>query len=121
MKVLFSSLLLLLPLCSLAEWEKVAETPEAHFYFDSETIKTAGNIKILWVLTDLKKSTSAGEKSRRSRYQFDCKEDRIKLITLTTYSGQMGEGKLLYMQAKGSWMEASQNAIGLVLKTVCEK
>jgi hypothetical protein len=33
----------------------------------------------------------------------------------------MGEGKLLYMQAKGSWMEASQNAIGLVLKTVCEK
>lgn len=94
-KALLLSLLLLATGSAWAGWEKVASTDEATMYVDRATLRKDGNLRRMWEVQDLKQRDKDGEMSRRTRYEYDCKGERYRILALSTHSKPMAGGKTL--------------------------
>jgi hypothetical protein len=107
---------------AFAEWTKVGEVDEGSTYIEYKTIRKDGNLRMIWQIQDLKQRHKDGEMSRRARYQYDCKNDRSRFLSMTAHSESMGKGLLLAGPIKGSgqWYEIAPNTTTEeVLKIVC--
>jgi hypothetical protein len=95
-------------------------------YLDPTTYrvdKKSGLVKI-WFLFDLKtvqKVFGLGFLSMRSQQQFDCKEERMRLLAEAYFDGNMADGKLVYSSStEGSWEPVAPDTNGKFLwKTAC--
>lgn len=92
MRLILCSLLLLVAAPSWAAWTKMVEIA---FFVDSDTIRINGNLRHVLELQDLKAKDSGGELSRRIQVEYDCKEGRRRLLSLTAYAGPMATGNVL--------------------------
>lgn len=83
-----------------AGWKKVASADIADFYIETSTIRTNGKYKEAWVLTDIKtpKKNPDGKAylSTKAKYRFDCVGDKTNFLALVQYSGNMGEGEVVW-------------------------
>lgn len=126
-------LVLLILFCSVglaqAEWKEVS-TPTsdngATMYLDPTTYrvdKKSGLVKI-WFLFDLKTVQNIfGRRflSMRSLQQFDCKEERLRVLAQTYFDGNMANGKPVYSSStEESWEHVAPGTNGEFLwKTAC--
>lgn len=95
---LIKPLLLSLLLCSSgarAEWLYYGETDNSTFYIDLATIRKEGNLRRVWEVLDLKQRRKDGELSYRVRNEYDCKQERYRILSITSHSGQMAKGEIL--------------------------
>ena len=84
-----------------AEWVKFAEGGDGvSYYLDPATIRRNGSLRRVWILQDLKQRDQEGEMSRRALEEFDCKEERYKILSSSTHSEKMAEGNTLVMSNK---------------------
>ena len=115
--------LLLLTGSAWAEWVRVGESKNYYQYIDPATIRKDGNLFRVWEISDLKTRSTDGDLSRRIRYEYDCKQERIKLLSFSTHSGPMANGTtLLSDSSDGEWLHIPPGSIGeSVLKIVCAK
>lgn len=105
-----------------AEWKVVDETEKAFFYIDPATIRKEGNLRKVWEITDLKTRETDVAMSKRARTEYDCKNERWRLLALSTYSESMVKGKELFNMRGGptDWSDIPpRTAVETTLKIVC--
>lgn len=107
-----------------AEWVKVAETDRVIFYIDPATLRKEGDLRKIWVIQDYKTRMTDGQMSARMRSEFDCKNERSRILTSTTHPESMAAGLALFTMRVGSgeWSDVPPNgASEVVLKIVCTR
>jgi len=90
-------------------------------YADLSTKKYVGGYIRIWSLTN---TTKSGEKFRsfKSFEEYDCTQDRKRIIQITAYSGQMGTGNVLGTEKNGGWDFVTPGSVDAVhLKKICSK
>jgi hypothetical protein len=84
-----------------AEWVLTSGNDDAGLtvYVDPDTIRRNGNLAKMWQLHDYKTvQTVAGDSllSIKRYNEYDCTEERTRLLGYTWFSGNMGSGKVVY-------------------------
>ena len=122
MKKLFLVCLMMLAGSAWAEWVVYAESEQTTFYFDPATIRKEGNMRRVWVLQDLRKPDKVGgEMSVRARMEYDCKNERIRTLGLSTHSEPMTGGTVLELGGeKQNWRAiAPETVTETIFNIVC--
>lgn len=90
----YSILLLLLIVTTnpaFADWSKMAKTPIGTIYIDQINIRKSGSLVKAWELHNLEEGK--GEiASFVSLKEYDCKEERVRTLSISGFSSQMGSG-----------------------------
>lgn len=88
-----------------AEWVAVSESNDLVAYIEPATIRKNGNFRKVWQVQDLKQRGKGGEMSRRLLIEYDCKDERFRILSTSTHSEPMAEGKTLVLDdAPGKWI-----------------
>ena len=110
-----------------AEWTAAGDSDEFIQYVDRATIRRNGNFVKMWVLMDFKTvQTFAGDSylSSKAQQEYDCKEEKVRLLAYTWYDGQMGNGKVVVSNGnvRDEWSPISPGSIGEIQwKIACGK
>ena len=114
-KLLMGLLMLLVSGAAVAEWTIVDVDDELALFVDRTTIRRNGNFVKMWSLIDYKKAKvfeGTSDLSERSQYEYDCKEERMRRLALTTFSGQMGSGAVTYTNSDtGNWVPVAPGSV----------
>ena len=107
-----------------AEWVPHAHNERASFYYDPATIKRNGTLRRVWTLINQNEPDKAGAWSRRAFHEYDCKEDRSRFLSISTFSEKMANGKLIGQAdySDDSWTYIAPGTIDdSLLKIVCKR
>ena len=98
------------PVC--AEWVDVGGRLEKGLsvytvYVDTDSIQRRGNIVTLWALFDyltIQSIVGGPWLSSKTRREYDCVEERVRLVGYMTFTGNMGSGEAVYSNSsQGAW------------------
>ncbi len=129
----FGSLITLLLLSSgpaYAEWVAVSVSEGLGVYaayFDPDTIRRKGDMVTMWSLLDFKtiQKTEAGDSllSLKGQSEYNCAEERDRTLAVTLYSGNMGNGNVVFSSAgEGKCEPVVPGGVGQILwKFACGK
>jgi hypothetical protein len=108
--------------CGLAsaEWVAVGESDSLISYVDYSTIRKSGNMVKMWSIYDYKHALEgfAGKKflSTKSRDEYDCIEEKARRISLSVFSGNIGQGEAIYTDSfVNGWVDVAPDSIGKTL------
>lgn len=114
------------PVC--AEWILVSGDDEAGLkvYVDPATLRRNGNLAKMWQLYDYKTvQTVAGDSllSMKRFNEYDCTEERTRMLGYTWFSGNMGNGDVVYSTTEQlPWELVVPRTINRTLwKLACDK
>ena len=100
MKRLFLVILLLLSSGpAYSEWMSLFATEEGAVYVDRDTLRRKGELVKTWYLFDFKVARTVWGDSNLStkvQIEFNCAEARMRKLSSTYFSGNMGSGKANY-------------------------
>jgi hypothetical protein len=122
-KLFLVSLMAMLAGPALAEWVKIGYSDLGTLYIDPATIRKDGNLRKIWVMTDLDRRDKDGEMSSRSRQEFDCKGERSRILSGSTHSEPMASGRTLRrveFDNLDKWSQIPPSSIAeAILERVC--
>jgi hypothetical protein len=111
-----------------AEWVLVSGDDEAGLtvYVDPDTIRRKGNLVKMWQLYDYKTVQAvAGDSflSIQRQDEYDCTEERTRMLAFTWFSSNMGKGRVVYRTAdEQQWEPVVPRSINRALwKVACNK
>jgi len=111
-----------------ADWKGVASTDAADFFLDKSTVRSSGQYKEAWVLTDLKAAKKDGfgkdYLSSKSKTRVDCVGDKSLYLALVLYSGNMGSGDVVFNKSynDNDWQHIIPgSAWAIVTQAICGK
>jgi hypothetical protein len=93
-------------------------------FIDPKTIRRNGNFAQIWVLADFKdlqqSPSSAPFLSVKSQQEFDCVEERSRIVAMIRYSSNMGLGKVVWNsdQPDMDWTTMATGSINRLLFTL---
>ena len=127
-RLIVMTLLVLSSSPAYAEWVKVSDSDEAGktVYVDPATIRRNSNLVTMWQFYDYKTVQTVGGirfLTAKEQWEFDCAEERRRVLALTEFSGNMGSGTVVYTNSEvGKWQPVAQSSIGQLLwKFACGK
>jgi hypothetical protein len=94
-------------------------------YVDPDTIRRKGDLVKMWLLLDYKtrQTTVAGVSylSSRSQRQFDCAEERYRMIAFSNFSGNMASGNSIgSYSGEDTWVPVAPGTVNQGLwKAAC--
>ena len=91
-KILYILLIISAP--AYADWIKLASSTDGDMYIESNSIRKNGNFVLFWSLQDYKQKNELGDLSIKLKQEINCKEETIKIISLVSYSRNMGLGNV---------------------------
>lgn len=109
-----------------AEWKQVAEgADEAMLFVDFGTFRKDGSIVRFWQLTNFSKPKRSFGKdvfSLRARVEFDCKQERQKLISISLFSEFFAKGEVITSDDTGTnWSDIPPDTVAsTVFQSVCK-
>ena len=114
---------------AMAEWVAIGsgEDYASTEYVDSTTIRRSGDMVKMWSLSDYKSPQKnrglASSLSSKGQYEYDCKEERVRLLFATEHKKNMGAGDIVKTFAETSpWVPAPPGSIAEALwKVACGK
>jgi surface-adhesin protein E len=121
------TLLLLSSGPAYAEWVKVGEADDGMtVYYDPATIRRNRNLVTMWQFYDYKTVQTVagiGFLTVKEQWEFDCAEERSRVLALTEFSGNMGSGTVVYSNSEvGKWQPVATRSMGQLLwKFACGK
>jgi len=123
MKTLLLVLALLVTGSAQADWMKLGDTPDVDFYIDLSTVRKEGSLRKVWEVQDLKQGDKSGVLSRRIRKEYDCKQERVRILYISAHSGPMLQGDSLITNSDaGTWSDIPPGtASNHFLEVVCSK
>ena len=96
-KLLLGLMLVMTATAASAEWTAADFNDEFIKYVDFATIRRNGNFVKMWSLSDYKTVQKAADGqsylSSKVQDEFDCKEEKTRLLAFTWFDGKMGSGK----------------------------
>lgn len=111
-----------------AEWVKVSDSDEAGktVYVDPTTIRRNSNLVKMWQFYDFKTVQTVGSirfLTAKEQWEFDCAEERSRVVARKEFSGNMGSGPMVSTNSQvGKWVPVIPGSIGqTVWKAACEK
>jgi hypothetical protein len=111
-----------------AAWVKVSDGDEAGktVYVDPTTIRRNSNLVKLWQLYDYRTVQTVGGirfLTAEEQWEFDCAEERGRVLGLKEFSGNMASGTMVYTNSQVSkWVPAGPGSMGhIVWKIACGK
>jgi hypothetical protein len=127
-RLLLITLLLLSSGPAYAEWVKVSDSDEAGMtvYVDPATIRRNRNLVKMWQFYDYKTVQTVagiGFLTAKEQWEFDCAEERSRVLALTEFSGNLGSGTVVYTNSQvGKWQPVAPSSLGQLLwKFACGK
>lgn len=127
-RLLLFTLLVLSCEPAYAEWVKVGDGDEAGktVYVDPATIRRDSNLVKMWQFYDYKTVQTVGGVrflSAKEQWEFDCAEERSRVLALKEFSGNMGSGTVVDTNSQvGKWIPVIPGSIGRTVWTVaCNK
>ena len=124
MRTLLITILLLATGSARADWLKVGSANGDTYYFDPSTIRVGGDKRNVWELVDNKQRDKYGAFSARMRTEYDCKREKVQILSVTLHSESMATGKVLSNEqyATEDWSDVPPaTSAQSVLKIVCAK
>lgn len=126
MKKLLVTLLLVVSSTAHAQWVLIAHSDMfggIDHYINTKSIKAVNGLRQAWFIDDFRLTQEIGDRSTRSLYEFDCKTQRLRLLVLTNFSGQMGSGDvLLTTKGNDNWDYVAPEAVSESrFEQVCSK
>jgi hypothetical protein len=123
MRVILALLLMLSVAPAWADWAKVSEEDGIAFYIDPATVRKAGNLRRVSGLQDLTQNGFAGVLSKRTLEEYDCVEEKTRIVLFFEYSGLMGNGEILrWFRPPVEWVSISPGMHSAkILAIVCAK
>jgi hypothetical protein len=119
-------LLMLVSQPAWADWVELGSTDDATNYIDPETVRKTPNGRRVWVMASLDqpKTVSFGTyQSGKFVVEFDCRDERSRILQTSWYSGPMGSGTPIHSDRAGihgPWEFAVPGSGGkTMLKAVC--
>lgn len=101
-----------------ASWIWVGATDNATYYLDSVTIRKDGNFRTVWEVQDLKQRNKQGVMSNRSLFEYDCKNERSRLLSFASHSEPMATGKVLFSDDEpAKWSNSEPGTVTEVILT----
>jgi hypothetical protein len=110
-----------------AEWVSIGETESGvTVYADPDTIRRKGELVKMWHLFDRKTvETYRGGSflSIKAQSEYDYAEERVRTLALAHHSGNMGSGKVVYINSdEGKWKPIPPESTGQAMwKFACGK
>ena len=103
-------------------WVKVVETADAIFYLALGAIRKDGLVRGTWELQDMKKRAPDGAMSMRVYAEFDCAQERHRILSVATYAGPMLGGEILSDETRLSeWRPIKPGtASASIRRIICE-
>ena len=111
-----------------AEWVQVSGGDEEGktVYVDPATIRRNSNLVKMWQFYDYKTVQTVGGVrflTAEEQWEFDCAEERGRVVALKEFSGNMGSGTVVYTNSQvGKWIPVIPGSMGhTVWKVACGK
>ena len=87
-----------------AEWISVGGNDPIGMttYVDPDTIRRKGNLVKMWQLNDFKTVQTVEENSflsAKKQREFNCAEERTRILAATQFSGNMGTGRVVWVNS----------------------
>ena len=98
-RLLLGLMLLMTATAASAEWMRSGGNDRLIQYVDIATIRRNGNFVKMWHLTDfntVQTTDGASYLSQKSQQEYDCKEEKSRILAFSWFDGQMGKGKVVY-------------------------
>ena len=121
MAILFSS-------SAAAEWTLMGNNGEqgVEIFINKESIAKDKNLVTIWTLIDYESPRSVGGKnqlSTKSLDEYDCQNEQYRTLNLYWYSGNKGEGKIVYSELVPGKMQSiiPNSVVERVWKITCGK
>jgi len=120
------ALMLLFALPASAEWRQVAEGADGALLFaDFGTFRKDGSTIRFWQLTNFSKPKKAFGRdvfSLRARVEFDCKQERERLISISLFSDFFATGEVITSEDTGTnWRDIPPDTVAsTVFQSVCK-
>ncbi len=124
MKRYLCLLLALISINALAEWKAIAiSSVNAKVYYEPSSIKQYGDNKRLWILVDLPSLQANNAKSQKEYREYDCNEERMKILQINYFSELKGEGITVDTDTdEWAWRYIMPNTIDLmILNRICKQ
>ena len=108
-----------------AAWTLVNQGDEVNAYADPATIRASGNFVSMLNLMDFHTAIHPANQpflSRRDEVEYDCEEQRYRDLVFSVYSGNMGNGEVLYTEAlPGEWARVPLGSVAeIMFKIACQ-
>jgi hypothetical protein len=108
-----------------ASWVKVGETEDLTFYIDPSTFKKNDSKREILELKDYKQRDKSGAMSTRATMEYDCSQNRFRVVSLSSHSESMAGGQVLTSapegQGYGPWWDIEPNGPKALLIALCKK
>ena len=112
---------------AMADWSLTTISNNGdRYYIDLETIRKSGSLIRVWELNNFAEprefANIQGVSSTRYRAEYDCKNERLRFLTLSAHAELDAKGKVLGQDSKeGNWVEIPHNTTGREnLKVICK-
>ena len=127
-RLLLGLMLLMTATAASAEWTLIGDNDRFIQYVDLATIRRNGNLVKMWSSSDYKTVQKAADGqsylSSKVQDEFDCMEEKTRLLAFTWFGGKMGNGKVVVSNGnvRGEWEPISPGSVNEVLwKIACGK
>ncbi len=126
-QLFFVALMLLSSGPAYAEWVVIDTFEDETIYMDLDTIHRKEDLAEISVISDFNaaKHLQDGSRYRSARllHQYNCIEQRFRLLAVTLFAGNMGNGAMLDALAKeGTWHPIhSDNVSRQLMELACPK
>jgi hypothetical protein len=103
---------------SSADWIMTSESEAGTTYVDPATLRKAGVKATMWELTDYKIVPDRVNpyQSVKRHYEFDCEEMALRTLSISTYSGKMGNGEIvLAISDPAKWFQVVPGSAGEIM------
>jgi len=104
-------------------WDNLGATQDGIWVIDHSTIRKDGLNRKVWIAVNLFKAGDFGAMSIRSKVEINCKDERIRELSIDYFSKSLIAGDILYsLTPQAPWSEIPPDSIyWKLLKVVCAK
>ena len=113
---------------AFAEWASLFRNDDTGetIYVDKDTIRHKEDVVTWWELEDFKTVQTVGGirfLSAKLQWEFECAEERMRMLALTEFSGNMGKGDVVLNESPDQiWRPVEPDSFGFKLwKAACAK
>ena len=125
-RLLLITLLVLSSGPAYAEWLELSGDDRVTTYTDATTIQRTGDLVRMWELLNFQTLQESRNPyfSLKAVREYDCTLEQSRIISLYSYSGQMGTGEMVgsYLEDEVKWEPVMPGSLGQdVWKIACGK
>ena len=119
------SLLLLCTVAQAANWSSAGLHDLGVYYYDNASIEHQGDRRRAWTMLDYREAQKNKQgqsfKSTRAQMEFDCKDKRVRALTVSFHSGTRLTGEVLVSEGVfQDWMGVPPaTPMANILQAVC--